>query len=87
MNIPKISRATWIRTIFLIITVINGVLLMFHKHLLPYDQADVGHAFDVVYAFISAVGLGWASIATWWKDNDFTKKARITKEQIKRQDK
>jgi SPP1 family holin len=85
MNIPKISKATWVRTIFLFITVINGALMMFHKHLLPYSQEDVSKAFDFVYNVVSVVGLAWASFAAWWKDNDFTKKARIAKEQIKNQ--
>jgi SPP1 family holin len=84
-NIPKISKATWVRTIALVITVINAVLMMFHKHLLPYSEADVSKAFDYVYNIASVVGLAWASFAAWWKDNDFTKKARIAKEQIKDQ--
>ncbi|XJZ25931.1 phage holin [Bacillota bacterium Lsc_1132] len=87
MNVPKISKATIIRTIALLVTIINAVLMMFHKHLLPYGEADVSNFVNWVYGVVSAVGLGWAAFAAWWKDNDFTKKARIQKEQIKQQSK
>jgi SPP1 family holin len=87
MNIPKISAGAWIRTIVLIITLLNGALAMFGKQLLPINEDDVTNAVNTGYAAFSAIAVIGASLASWWKDNDFTKKARIAKEQIKTQNK
>lgn len=87
MNIPKISVGAWVRTIVLIVTLINGALAMFGKQLLPINEDTINNVVNTGYALFSAIALIVASLVAWWRNNDFTKKARIRKEQIKRQSK
>jgi SPP1 family holin len=77
MNIPKISKGTWIRSIVLFLSLVNGGLVMFGKHPLPISDDDVNN-------FVSAFAVIITAVAAWWKDNDFTKSARIKKKQINR---
>lgn len=86
----NISKGTLIRTIVLIIALINTLALMMGKELLPIGEADVEATIDLVYAAISGVVLLVATIATWWKNNSFTKtaiEADKYKEKLKRLDK
>lgn len=71
----KISKGTIIRTIVLLITLVNSVLMMFGKQLLPIGENEVEGAVNAVYAAISAVAVVIASLVTWWKNNSFTKAA------------
>jgi SPP1 family holin len=50
---------------------------MFGKHPLPISDDDVNN-------FVSAFAVIITAVAAWWKDNDFTKSARIKKKQINR---
>lgn len=85
MNVPKISKGTIIRTIILFIAMVNGILAMFGQQLLPIGEGEVEIAVNAVYAAISAIAVIVATALAWWKNNDFTKKARIKKEQTKTQ--
>lgn len=83
MNIPKISKGAIIRTLALAITMANAFLMMIGKNVLPYTEQDVSTAVEWTYQIVSYVALVLSTLAAWWKDNDFTKEARIRKEQVK----
>lgn len=87
MKAPAISKGTKIRTIALAITMVNAFLMMIGKDILPYNEADVSVAVEWIYKAVSYVAMVIATLAAWWKDNDFTPKARIRKEQMKKLDK
>lgn len=65
----KISKGTIVRTILLVVSVINGVLALAGKSPLPFDEAAiemvVSYGFTIIMAFLA-----------WWKNNSFTKNAR-----------
>jgi SPP1 family holin len=84
MRVPKISIGTWVRTILLLVTLINALLAMAGKAALPITEDDVNKIIDTGYAFYSVLAVAFAAALAWWKDNAFTKKARIEKEQAKR---
>lgn len=64
----KISKDTILRTVVLVITLINTVLTAFGKNPLPFSETDI-------YQAISTVCTVAASIWAWWKNNSFTKAA------------
>ena len=64
----NISTDTIIRTIVLVLALINQVLTALGKNPLPFSD-------DVVYEAVTlAVTIG-ASAWSWWKNNSFTKAA------------
>ena len=73
----KISKGTIIRTILLVVSVINGVLALSGKSPLPFDEEAiemvVSYGFTIIMAFL-----------TWWKNNSFTKNARKADELLKK---
>lgn len=64
-----IKKATILRTTFLAVALLNQALVSFGKSPLPFDEANVE-------LLLSLVLTGVASGLAWWKNNDFTKKAR-----------
>lgn len=56
------------RTAILVLALVNQVLTMFEISPMPIDN-------DTVTDLISIVWTVAASIAAWWKNNSFTKKA------------
>ena len=64
----KISKGTAIRTAVLMLGIINGVLALFGKSPLPFDDVALENA-------ISYLWMAGGSIAAWWKNNDFTAEA------------
>lgn len=64
----KITKGTIIRTAILVLALVNQVLTMFEISPMPIDN-------DTVTDLISIVWTVAASIAAWWKNNSFTKKA------------
>ncbi len=73
---PKVSTDTIVRTIVLIITLINQVLTMIGKNPLPFAE-------DELYTTITAIITVIVSIWTWWKNNSFTSEAIIADEYLK----
>jgi len=61
----KISKATIIRTIVLLVMLANQVLALFGHSPLPFSD-------DQVQQGVSTVLTVLASIWTWWKNNSFT---------------
>ena len=69
----KVSKETLVRTIVLIIALINSILTMCNVNPLPFSDEQV---YEGVSAVISVVATIWA----WWKNNSFTKEAVIADE-------
>ena len=64
----NISKGTWIRTIVLIIALLNSVLTMLGCNPLPFSDEEI-------YEGVSAILTVAASLWGWWKNNSFTKPA------------
>lgn len=63
-----ISKDTIIRSLVLIVALINQVLTTLGKNPLPFSD-------DLIYELITVMVTVAASIVAWWKNNSFTKKA------------
>jgi SPP1 family holin len=72
----KMNKAVLIRTIVLVVALINQSFVMAGYSPLPFDDAEVENGVTIIFTVIASV---WA----WWKDNDVTKKARENKAKIK----
>lgn len=70
--VKPIEKVTIIRTLFLVLALINQILVTFGKSPLPIDEEGL----EIV---ISTIWVGVASIWAWWKNNNFTKQARTEK--------
>ncbi len=64
----NITKGTLIRTILLVLALINQILAVFGKSPIPIDD-------DTVTNLISTVWTVIASLIAWWKNNSFTDKA------------
>ena len=70
MNEDKLTvkTQTVIRTICLIIALINQLLILCGKGRIPFTE-------DEIYQTVSYIALGVIALWNWWKNNSFTKKA------------
>lgn len=78
---PKIKTDTIVRTIVLVLALINQVLAIKGKEVLPVTE-------DEVYQLVSLVVTIGASLWAWWKNNSFTESAIMgdqLKDQLKRE--
>ena len=64
----KVSKETIVRTIVLIVALINQMLVISGKNTLPFTDEQVTE-------IISGILTTCASLWTWWKNNSFTKAA------------
>lgn len=64
----NISKGTIIRTVCLVLAIINNALAIWGKSPLPIDDEMVAEV--ISFAFTVA-----AALAAWWKNNSFTKPA------------
>ena len=64
----KIEAGTIVRTICLVLALINQVLVMSGHSVLPIEDA-------AVEAIITNVATIVTAVAAWWKNNSFTQKA------------
>lgn len=72
----KIDKQTIIRTVILVIALINAILQMFGIKTLPIDNELVNDAVSVIILLAGA-------ISSWWKNNSFSEKARLADEYMK----
>lgn len=72
----NVSLGTIVRTIVLIITLINTVLTGIGKNPLPFSD-------EQVYTIVSNAATVVASLWAWWKNNSFTKNAIAADEYMK----
>jgi SPP1 family holin len=64
----KVSKGTIIRTACLVLAIVNNALSIAGKSPLPIDNATLEQV--ISFCFTTA-----ASLAAWWKNNDFTREA------------
>lgn len=64
----RISTDTIARTICLVFALVNQVLAIFGKDVLPFTN-------DEIYQTVSLVATLITSLLAWWKNNSFTKEA------------
>jgi SPP1 family holin len=69
------KKAMIIRTIVLVVALVNQSLVLAGYSPLPFDDAQIENAITIVFT----VG---AALTTWWYDNDVTKKARENKAKL-----
>ena len=68
MEKKKVSVETVVRTIVLVVTLLNQVLTMLGKNPLPFAE-------DELYSWLSAAATVAATLWAWWKNNSFTPEA------------
>lgn len=64
----RVSTETIVRTIVLVITLVNSVLTMSGKNPLPFAE-------DELYTMLTAAATIAATAWAWWKNNSFTPEA------------
>lgn len=64
----KINKAAIVRTIVLLLSLINIALEMFGKRIIPIDN-------DLISQSVSLIILAASAISAWWKNNSFTPSA------------
>ena len=67
-NNNKISADTIARTICLALALVNQILAVFGKDVLPFAE-------DNIYQTVSLIATLITSGAAWWRNNSFTKAA------------
>lgn len=69
---PAVSFGAIARLVVLVLAIVNQGLVMAGYHPLPFTDEQVYDGFTFVATLAS-------TILVWWKDNDFTKRARLRK--------
>ena len=64
----NIKKETIIRTVVLVVALINQALTLFDRCPLPFDNEEV----ESIVTMLLTTG---ASLWAWWKNNSFTKEA------------
>lgn len=73
----KVETATIVRTVVLIVALVNQALVISGKSPIPYSEEEVGQAVSMI---ITAAASLWA----WWKNNSFTQAAISADEVLKK---
>ena len=68
MEKNKISVETIIRTLVLVVALVNQVLTATGKNPLPFSE-------DIIYELVTVIATVGASVWAWWKNNSFTSAA------------
>lgn len=71
----KITSGTIARTVILILALINQVLAMLGYKLIPIEDEQINDIITLAFTIGS-------SLAAWWKNNSFTKKAILADEYL-----
>lgn len=72
----NIDKATIIRTIILLVSLVNVVLQMFGVNVIPIDN-------ELVTEVVSVGLLLYSAISSWWHNNSVTKEAIEADEYLK----
>ncbi len=62
------TKQTIIRTVVLLIALLNQILVVFGKNPLPFSE-------EGIYEAVSLAATVGASLWTWWKNNSFSREA------------
>ncbi len=65
IDLNRVSKETWIRTILLVLAIINKILTWKGYCPLPIDD-------ELVETVVSDLALIITALIAWWKDNAFT---------------
>ncbi|WP_339145893.1 MULTISPECIES: phage holin [unclassified Sutcliffiella] len=68
-QIRPVSKGAWFRIVFLAFALLNQLLVVYGKSPLPFTEAQLEQLFSIIWTSVAAV-------IAWWKDNDWTEKAR-----------
>ncbi|WP_226681371.1 phage holin [Sutcliffiella horikoshii] len=68
-QIRPVSKGAWFRIVFLVFALVNQLLVVYGKSPLPFSEEQLEQLFSLVWTSVAA-------LIAWWKDNDWTKKAR-----------
>ena len=71
-EVKRIDNGTLIRTIILAVALVNQTLVLAGYSPLPFENAELE-------AGLTALFTAGASLWTWWKNNDISRKARANK--------
>lgn len=63
------EKQVWIRTVVLIVALLNQVLVIVGFSPIPYGNEEIELAVATVFTVV-------ASLITWWKNNSFTPEAK-----------
>ena len=69
MKVKNMTAGTLVRTVTLVVALLNLVLTSFGKNPLPFSD-------EQIYTGLSALVTVAAALAAWWKNNSFTCCAR-----------
>lgn len=73
----KVETATIVRTVVLIVALVNQALVISGKSPIPYSEEEVGQAVSMIITVAASL---WA----WWKNNSFTQAAIGADEVLKK---
>jgi len=71
----KISESTIIRTIVLLVMMLNQVLALFGHSPLPFSDDQINEGVSTVLTIL-------ASFWSWWKNNNFTKESILAQHHL-----
>ena len=75
IDLNNVSKETWIRTILLVLAIVNKILAWKGYSPIPIDD-------DMVVSIVSDLALIITALIAWWKDNAFTVIAQRYNEQM-----
>lgn len=67
-NVNKVSQGTIIRTVLLVVALVNQVLLMLGYDVIPVSDEQIAELLGTAFTIVMA-------IINWWKNNSFTRAA------------
>lgn len=67
--IRPVSKGAWFRIVFLAFALVNQLLVVYGKSPLPFTEAQLEQLFSLIWTAVAA-------LVAWWKDNDWSEKAR-----------
>ena len=76
MKVKNMTAGTLVRTVTLVVALLNLVLTSFGKNPLPFSD-------EQIYTGLSALVTVAAALAAWWKNNSFTCCARQADEVLR----
>ncbi|AHL70871.1 hypothetical protein BW16_05555 [Bacillus pumilus] len=79
----NLDKGTVIRTVLLLVALINQFLVMFGKTPLPLDEESVNNLTNVLYVAGSTIFTTIMTLITWFKNNYVTSKGKKQKEILK----
>ncbi|AKC02685.1 holin [Bacillus phage Stills] len=78
------DKGTLIRTVLLVVALINQTLIMVGKPVLPVDEHQLTNLIDNAYLWGSTAYSIVMILVAWYKNNFVTKKGKAQKEVLKK---